>query len=166
MGQKYGVKCSQCDFSFPVNIGHGMLGCCFFETNIRTGKPYFYGYIKSKRTIADIERIRETWIEVIEDETVYEKRKQWRGHGSAQYLCPKCGRMHNKFFFALIGSGGRYQPTYYCSTCRNKVVLVELKVSKSGEVTVISEKPIKWICPKCENDKFEQDLAAGITMYD
>ncbi|MCL2722331.1 MAG: hypothetical protein FWD47_13460 [Treponema sp.] len=166
MGKKYGIKCGKCDFSFLVNIGHGMRDSSFFEIDENTGKPAFHNYIRSKKTLSEIEHVCGIWTDIQEDYSVYEKRTEWHGHGSAQYICKKCGRLHNKFFFALTGSGGKYQPTYNCSSCKGKVALVELIVSKSGVVTIKSEQQIKWVCPKCKNDKLVRDNNASYIMYD
>ena len=98
MGEMYGVKCSKCDNSFSIDLGHGMAGCAFFETDEETGNPYFYGEIEHQHILSDVENIMNTWDDVEEDEQVYQRRSEWFGHGSAQYLCQECGQLYNKFF--------------------------------------------------------------------
>jgi len=166
MGEMYGVKCSKCDISFPINVGHGMLGCEFFEIDERTKKPYFYGYTKNEEIISDIERILDTWDDVVEDDNASAWRAEWFSHGSAQYLCQKCGCIDNNLYFALKGSGGKYMPEYSCSSCNYKVILIELKRNDSGAITVKSEKPVKWFCSNCDNDKLIIEKNAGHILYD
>ena len=166
MGTVISTKCEHCDFTFNANIGQGFRGCGFFELDHKTGKPYYYGYIKSQKILADIERIVDTWDVVDEDEDLYHLRREWSGHGSAQYLCSKCGRLHNKFFFALIGTGGKYQPTYYCSTCKGRLTLVELIVGDKRRISIKSEPQVKWKCPNCDSDKLLLNDEFGIICYD
>ena len=166
MGHMFGVRCGQCDYKFQANIGHGFLGCGFFEPDYDTGKPWYHSYITSKKIISDIEGILETWDDVREDEDAYEQRDEWHGHGSAQYLCPKCGRLHNKFFFALIGSGGKYQPTYSCSKCKSLLELVDLIRTEAGEIQIKSGLSLSWKCPNCGSDKLVVDNEADIICYD
>ena len=166
MGEIFGVKCSKCDFTFSVNLGHGMAGCAFFEIDEETKKPYFYGEIKYQQVLSDVEHIMDTWDNVEEDENAYAWRSDWFRHGSGQYLCQECGQLHNKFLFALKGSGGKYQPTYYCTTCNNILTFVELKINESGTVTIKSEQPIIWSCPQCENDRLVRDPNGGHILYD
>ena len=166
MGTMFGVKCSKCDYRFEANIGHGFLWCGFFELDVDTEKPYYYGYIKSKKILTRIENILETWDDVHEDKSLYSKRDQWHGHGSAQYLCPKCGKLHNKFYFAITGSGGTYEPEYHCSKCRVKLVLVELIQDKQERIRIKAEQEIKWQCPNCENNKLVIDNESRFICYD
>ena len=166
MGEIFGVKCSKCDYSFSANIGHGMLECGFLEINNETEKPYFYGYIKDKKIITDIENILDTWDDVSEDDSTYPWRSEWFGHGSAQYLCQECGQLHNKFFFTLKGSGGKYQPTYCCSLCKKKLTFIELERNESGAITIKSNQPVKWSCPQCDNSKLMCDPNGDHIMYD
>ena len=77
MGEIYGVTCSKCDNSFPVNIGHGMAGCGFFEIDDGAGKPYFYSYIENDQTLADIENILKAWDNVTEDNKPHAWRSEW-----------------------------------------------------------------------------------------
>jgi len=166
MGEMYGVKCSKCDNSFPINIGHGMAGCDFFEIDEETRKPYFYGCIEYQPILSYVENIMNSWEYVEEDEQAFPWRSEWFSHGSAQYLCQKCGQIDNNYLFALMGSGGKYIPEYNCSSCNNKVILIELKRNESGAITVKSEKPIRWTCSNCKNEKLVVDKKAGHIMYD
>jgi len=152
MGEIFDVKCGQCDYKFRTDVGHGLRGCGFFETNPETNKPYYYDYIRSKKIIADINNIVETQNDVEED--AYAHRKQWHGHGSAQYFCRKCRKLHNKFYFKLVFLGGTYEPIYSCSKCRNKLILVELMSDKNEQIIIkFGQDIINWQCPKCDNNK-------------
>ena len=166
MGSIFGVKCEKCDYRFTVDIGHGFLGCGFFEPGLKSEKPRFYDYINSKRILSDIEELIETKNDVWEDKEAYSRREQWRGHGSAQYICPNCGRLHNKFYFRLKYDGGFYEPKYYCSSCKRKLVCVELISAETESIIIKSDQKIDWKCPNCGGKKLIFDVEAGYTCYD
>ena len=171
MGNKFDIKCERCDYSFTANVGHGFRGCGFFETNPDTGKPYFNEYIKSKKILADVNRILNTEKNVHEDEIAYGHRISWRGHGSAQYLCPKCGRFHNNFYFKLTFTGGTYEPAYFCTKCKSKLLLIDIIedndiYEKNRFCTILSAEQINWRCPLCDHDKLVIDDNASTLYYD
>ena len=166
MGERFGVKCNKCEYKFGVNIGCGLLGLRFFEINERTGKPYYHGYISNQNIIADVDTLIRTAADVREDEDFYYSKNQWRGHGSAQYLCTTCGELHNEFYFRLVYSGGFYEPEYYCSKCSSTLVLVELIKADSGDISIKSKKKVSWKCPLCNNPELVIDYSARVTLYD
>ena len=162
----YKVKCSRCFYHFIVNKGHGFDDCEFFEENPDTGKPYYYGYIDNKSIIDDVDNILEIWESVVENEEAYSKNNGWHGHGSAQYLCPKCGRLHNKFYFSLIGSGGTYEPVYQCKKCKSELILVDLFHGEYNVVNVKTGQEVKWRCPICRSRKLVDKSERWALYYD
>ena len=166
MGDLYGVKCSKCEYRFQVDVGHGFDGCGFFEVNSDTGKPYYYRHIRSKRILDDVNRILETENDVREDDLAYEQRREWQGHGSAQYLCEQCGRLFNRYYFRLVFDGGSYVPEYSCYKCQQQLTPIELEHTKSGQMLISSDKSIEWKCPKCGHGELMEDPEAECILYD
>jgi len=165
MGKIFGVKCSDCDYEFSANVGHGMAGCGFFEYSTNSGKPDYYDYIKDEKIIADIDRLVETAEDLREDTDKYSKHVNWWGHGSAQYYCKHCNILHNRFYFRLIYTGGKYEPVYNCSKCDKKLVLVELMQTDDEEIKFKADNNLKWKCPTCGGNKLLKSNKSGI-MYD
>jgi len=152
MGHTFGVKCAQCEYKFEAVVGHGMLWCDFFGTDLDTDAPIYMDYIKDEKILDDINRI----IQTEENVRGHVIDKIGYSHGLAQYLCVKCGRLYNKCYFKLVFDDGSYEPEYFCDCCENKLKKVNLE----------NNNKLKWNCPLCGQNKLVNDHNARQIFFD
>ena len=88
-------------------------------------------------------------------------------YGHEVYFCPRCHELCGRFYFRLVYSGGSYEPEYKCTKCRHFLHRAKA-AKKGGEIKLYdaNNNMIDWQCPRCGHDRLEQDIAAGIVMWD
>ena len=166
MGQEFNIKCTACDYSVSVQLGIGMMysphavfyGFCNDNTQnwsvafpdglCELGKPLLNDLIKNKR-------IKEKAFSLLKNRAIADDN-----YGHELYICSKCQRLYNRFYFHLIDKEGEYEPEYKCSYCRVLLKKVELKEDKGILKVFYNNNYAVWKCPKCGND----ELAYGDLM--
>jgi predicted RNA-binding Zn-ribbon protein involved in translation (DUF1610 family) len=80
-------------------------------------------------------------------------------YGHELYVCPKCMRLANRFYFKLLSSAGDYEPDYHCAKCKTVLRRVEVKDTSDEELQLIykNHRKIDWKCPDCGNDRIIHD---------
>ena len=161
MGQQYGLKCAECDYSISVTEGVGMryspnavfFGRCndssqnwsiaFPDGYCEEDKPLLLSLVKSKR-------IKDTAFELLSNGAVPDN-----GYGHELYICPKCSRLANRFYFKLSSDTEQYEPDYRCSKCKTTLRRVALKHGDDGRSNVIykNNRSAGWKCPDCDCGK-------------
>jgi hypothetical protein len=94
------------------------------------------------------------------------------GYGNAGYICPKCMRIHEKFFYTLRSPEGEYQPSYRCSSCSIKLLRITEKESMlwhdneegKSEIECEGGVVLKWKCRKCGGETLA--LLGGVGFWD
>ena len=162
MGKGYGIECTACDYSISVTEGVGMryspnavfYGSCndpsqkwsiaFPDGLCKPGKPLLDDLVEN-------ESIKSRAFALIEAGATPTK-----GYGHELYVCPKCNRLHNNFYFHLKSAAEEYEPDYKCSHCNSLLERAEL-ITENGLKMVIfkNNENAHWKCPQCGNDKLE-----------
>lgn len=129
MGDRYEIRCSNCDYHKEADFGVGML----------------YSSLEAILDIIHYRRRRE--IQAIIDN--YEIRSSEYRH--AAFGCPNCHSIYNRLYIRILyGNSGVYETRFKCRHCRN--VLNELTpedVSKRpcpvcGERSLSVEMTMNW----------------------
>jgi len=128
MGQGYDLKCSVCEYRVYVTEGVGMMyspnavfyGRCDDPNHnwsiglpdgyCEDGKPLLINLIKSKKT-------KDKAFELLANGAVPDDDD----YGHELFLCPKCLRLSNRFYFKLLSEKGDFEPDYSCSHCGAKI---------------------------------------------
>jgi len=174
MGQQHYVKCSSCDYGLSVTEGVGMAyspnavfhGRCdnpnpnqrwsvaFPDGLCEPGKPLLLSLVRSKK-------IKNEAFRLLADGALPDY-----GYGHELYVCPKCMRLANRFYFKLSSPTDNYEPEYKCTKCKTSLKRVEMKSRKNGQIDIVYKNRCKvgWKCPGCGNDKVV--LGDGIIMWD
>lgn len=159
MGQRYGIKCSKCDYKRLINLGIGMMYSpkhVFYKGYYKeSDKPLLESLVKSKKIIEYDFTLMENGGEPSDD------------YGHSIYLCTKCGELYSRFHFSIENSDEKYEPKYCCSKCKRVLTRVQFKENKGIlKLMTINNESIAWECPKCGNDKLEFDFSLGVMMWD
>jgi DNA-directed RNA polymerase subunit M/transcription elongation factor TFIIS len=80
-------------------------------------------------------------------------------YGHAIYICPKCARLANRFYFKLTSPAGEYEPDYRCQKCKARLLPVTLKLSEHRKTKVVykDRRMADWKCPECGGNKIVYD---------
>ena len=172
MGQQYGMKCAACDYSVSIKEGVGMMysphavfyGRCddptqnwsiaFPDGFCKDGKPLLLSLVKSKR-------IKDAAFRLLANGATPDD-----GYGHGLYMCPKCNRLAERFYFKLTSHSEVYEPDYSCSHCKIKLRRAELKHGDDGmsEVVYRNHQKSYWKCPDCGGDKLV--FSGDMIMWD
>ena len=173
MGKGYVLKCSSCDNSISVIEGVGMMysphavfyGRCddptqnwsiaFPDGYCEEDKPLLLSLVKSKR-------IKDKAFDMLADgatPTDFE-------YGHELYVCPKCMRLANRFYFKLESPSEQYEPDYRCSTCKTLLRRIEVKFDNddSAKVEYKNHRAVDWKCPECGGARLISD--GNMIMWD
>jgi len=159
MGTGSCIRCSSCGYGIHVREGVGMMyspsavfyGRCDDPTQnwsgafpaglCEDGKPLLLGLVKS-------ERIKKAAFNLLSEGA----RPGEYGH--ELYVCPKCMRFENLFYFELVCSSGNYEPDYKCTKCRTIMKPVAIRDSAvQTEIMYRDQRKVEWKCPKCGGEE-------------
>ena len=160
MGQGYDLKCSTCEYRVSVAEGIGMMyspnavfyGRCDDRSQkwsialpdgyCEDGKPLLLDLVKSKK-------IKDKAFELLANGAVPDE------YGHELYLCPKCLRLSNRFYFKLLSEKEDFEPDYQCSHCKTLLRRVKINTRKDGTANIVDKNGRKhdWKCLICGGDK-------------
>jgi DNA-directed RNA polymerase subunit RPC12/RpoP len=159
MGKGYGLKCGSCDYCISVTEGVGMAysphavfyGHCDDPTQnwsvalpdgrCEMDKPLLLSLVKSKR-------IKDKAFGLLASGATPDEY----GHGL--FVCPKCMRLANRFYFKLASPAEQFEPDYRCSKCKSLLRRIEIEFGEegNGEIMDKNHEKIDWKCPECGGD--------------
>jgi rubrerythrin len=72
-------------------------------------------------------------------------------YGHELYICPKCNRLANRFYFKLTFGMESYEPDYHCSKCKTQLRRAMLKHKNNDLIEIIykNNRNAEWKCPEC-----------------
>jgi ribosomal protein S27E len=168
MGEQYRIRCKKCNYSYTVDIGHGMDACGFFEPSCWDERPCYYSYFEEPHIIHDIEDLLAKYGSALSEDFTAPATKEWNGHGRFLYVCPKCQKLHTKFAFKLVHPDGEYVPEYKCDSCDTglKRIQIEIPVDRDDVLgfKYDNSENFELKCPICGHDKFVRP--SGTFLYD
>lgn len=152
MGRGYVLECAKCG----MGIGTYYVG---------TGMMYVPSSIRSM--LKSLIRSREIRSHV---ETMLDKGASFSDGGSYGhdlYICPKCNKLYERFYFRLECGSEIYEPPYMCHKCKKPLLLARFRgreqVAETGDyfsatspfrIVGRDDENIAARCPNCGGDEF------------
>ena len=165
MGQGYGIKCSACDYGLTVTEGVGMMyspNAVFYGRSNDQSQNWSIafpdGYCKDDRplllSLVKSKRIKERAFELLANGATPDDE-----YGHELFVCPKCMRLANRFYFKLLSLTGNFEPEYHCTKCKTSLWRVELTSEAECQPEIIykSQSKVDWKCPDCGNERIVYD---------
>jgi len=153
MGFGYTIRCKSCTYCFGAMLGTGMLysSAMAYRECDEDGQPIICVSVKDKS-------IRKKVSDILDDNTCTEE------YYEDLYICPKCMRFANGFYFKLNTSSGEYIPEYRCEECETvlkRIKEVNSEKDNDGDRHLSFKyrngRKVRWKCPECGCDKMTTD---------
>lgn len=154
MGKQYKIQCFKCGYSIRLTLGIGMMyspRSVFCENHIDK-KPLLLAMVRSKRIKMEALALLDQGATPAPD------------YGHEAYICPKCHRLSNRFYFRLLGKDGEYEPDYRCFKCRTLLKRADMK-AESGRFYIVfkeDDQDADWACPNCGNKEMVVGWEMGL----
>lgn len=158
MGEGYSFKCSSCGYGIEVIEGIGMMYSphAVFYGRGENGEPLLSSLVKS-------EIIKKKAFDLLAAGAQPDDN-----YGHELYMCPKCMRFSNRFYFKLRSATEDYEPDYKCSSCKTSLKRVMRGYDGNGCLMIEyrNHRKADWKCPKCNGKELEEDQDYIITLWD
>jgi predicted nucleic-acid-binding Zn-ribbon protein len=163
MGVMYVIKCAKCGYKLYVTEGVGMMASS--PNAVFYGKP---SGNKQRWSVAFPDGLYEygkpLLLDLVESKSIKDRAfaliksgAEPETYGHELYICPKCKRLANLFYFKLKSPTQEYEPDYHCLHCQSSLLMVSLRERKDGKIKLIykDNQNGEWRCPECGAENFE-----------